>query len=214
MEWPRTPPPIRTQRVPGRARSCTCARAQWNSSFSTERASLTKQRRFAAHPHPNQLSRLLERAAKPPRWEPFAEQKGGHCRFALRNDTILDSAHTRRAVHARMVESESRSAAAHSKETESMSGPQSAANKPFQAAAMTAAVTPAAILASESRDDSRTNRPTGSYRVVVSEPQDGGDCGRCFIYRNDLLVTQTRAQTGAAALSEARRNVRNSRGSL
>jgi hypothetical protein len=64
------------------------------------------------------------------------------------------------------------------------------------------------IRLSECQDQSRTNRPTGSYRVVVSEPRDGGDCGRCFVYRNDLLVTQMRGRSGADALSQALRDVR------
>lgn len=52
-------------------------------------------------------------------------------------------------------------------------------------------------------------RKAGTYQVLPS-PEPNGDW-RAFVYRNGAVVTQTRAATKSAAVSEARRNVRTAR---
>jgi hypothetical protein len=55
-----------------------------------------------------------------------------------------------------------------------------------------------------------TVRKAGYYQVHVSTAQTGRD-GRCVVYRDGRLLTMARACSAAAAVTEARRNVRNAR---
>lgn len=58
-------------------------------------------------------------------------------------------------------------------------------------------------------NDSPTARPAvGSYSVRVMAESEGT---YCLVYRNDVLLTQSRQRDAASAVREARRSVRNAR---
>jgi hypothetical protein len=89
-----------------------------------------------------------------------------------------------------------------------MSGPQNAETQPLNTTSN--ASNAESIRVSGSTDDGHTERPAGKYWVAVSTDHYDGR-STCLVYRNGLLLTQAHGRTHAAALVEARRNVRNAR---